>query len=100
MEKFIRLPDKDSLTIREVAAALGIHISSAWRHILHGAHGHILPSFFVGSRRRVRRVDVEAWLAAINGDRHDATQGNRRDHRDRRDREAERVARELEKEGL
>jgi excisionase family DNA binding protein len=90
----LTLPDKEVLTVKEVARALDCHLSSVWRFMLRGVRGHRLPSFFVGSRRRVRRDDVVAWLQLINAGRHDAAHVPATKPADR-NRDGERTEREL-----
>ena len=58
----------DTRSIRELAQDLNVHVSTPWRWILDGCRGHKLPSILIGSRRRVRVADLQAFLTAINAD--------------------------------
>jgi excisionase family DNA binding protein len=100
MEKFIHLPDKDSLTVREVANAMGMHVSSVWRHILHGIRGHKLRAIRVGGRRRVLRSDLEAFLEDLNSVRDEVHREIRREQQEDQVRAANRVLEALLAEGL
>ena len=100
MEKFISLPEKDNLSVAELAHALGVHISTAWRFLLHGVRGRQLPSYRVGARRRIRRADVVAWLEAINGGNDDAKPESPREQRADQNRKAQIVEQQLDAEGF
>ena len=96
----IRLPDKEYLTVSQVAHALEVHITTAWAYLQRGIRGRQLRSFRCGGRRRVLRSDILAWLEAINDDRHDTDKEGRHDQRARQDSDADAVERTLTAEGF
>ncbi len=100
MAKFINLPDQDSLTVREVARALGVHISTSWRYLLHGIRGHKLRAIRVGGRRRVLRSDLETFLENLNSVHDEVHQEIRREQQEEQTRAANRVLEALLAEGL
>lgn len=53
-------PTEELLTIPEVGAALKVTRGTVYRYISHES----LPTVLIGSSRRVRRTDLQSWIAA------------------------------------
>lgn len=61
------------LSMSETARACGgVAVSTVWRWTLKGVRGVRLRSVHLGGRRFVLRSDLEAFLAAVNGEADDA----------------------------
>ena len=64
-EEIVRSGD-GTKTLSQLATALNVHTSTAWRWALRGIGGKKLKTIKVGGRRRVRREDACEFLAALN----------------------------------
>jgi len=54
------------LTTTEAADALRVHRDTVLRYIKHGKDGKLLPVIKLSATEyRIRRSDLDAWLAAI-----------------------------------
>lgn len=53
------VPQKDYLSVAEMAEEFGIHEMTFYRMI----RDKKLPAFKIGSQWRIRRVDLESWLS-------------------------------------
>lgn len=56
------LIDSPRLSINEVAARLGLHVSTVWRWCIKGCRGRSLPSITFGGRRYVLVSELEQFL--------------------------------------
>ncbi len=53
------VPQKDYLSVAEMAEEFGIHEMTFYRMI----RDKKLPAFKIGSQWRIRRADLESWLS-------------------------------------
>lgn len=51
-------------TAEEVARFIGLHVQTVYQKAIAGD----IPSIKVGTRRRFRRADIEAWVAVQAGE--------------------------------
>jgi excisionase family DNA binding protein len=56
--------------MREVATLFGVCVPTVARWISSGVRGRVLRSYVLGGKRRIRRADIDAWLAACQGASH------------------------------
>jgi len=54
---------REHLSLAQVAAALGVHITTVWRWTKYGVRGRRLPTIPVGGRRYVLTRHLEQFLA-------------------------------------
>jgi hypothetical protein len=59
-------PIDSQISLKEVAAELGVAYSTAWRWATRGVRNHKLPCVSIGNRRFTNRASLAAWLALIN----------------------------------
>lgn len=97
---FIELPDREHFSVREVAKAMDLRVSTIFRFMSKGVRGRRLRWFLLGARRRVRRVDIVAFLDDLNDGHHNDVQESRRDQRARQERDARLVEQQLSAEGF
>lgn len=57
--------DRIALSTAEVAELVGVSPYLIRQHLADGS----LPSHYIGTRRRIRRVDVEKWLESLPTER-------------------------------
>lgn len=62
------VPEALRLSIPEFARREQIHVSTAWRWVLHGIKSHKLRAVRVGGRRFIYEADWEAFSHALNPD--------------------------------
>lgn len=62
------VPKALRLSIPKFARREGVHVTTAWRWILHGIKKHKLRAVRVGGRRFVLEADWEAFCNALNAD--------------------------------
>ena len=100
MEKFVRLPDKDSLTVREVAKALDMHVSSIWAP--HFARNPRAQASGDSGWRTATGVasDLVAFLENLNTVHEEVQRKVRREQQEDQVRAANRVLEALLAEGL